>query len=806
MNSFLRDFRHGARLCRRAPGFTAIAVLALALGIGSTTSIFSVVDAALLRPLPFRDPDQLLVVWERNPAKTPFRMFVSPSNFFDWRAQARSFSSMSAVQAAKLNLSGGPRTAEPEEIEVERVSANLLSVLGVSPALGTAFLPEEDKPGRAVSVLLSHRLWNRRFGADRNAVGKSVRLRDASYTIAGVMPPGFAIVNPRVDAWIPLPLNPGDPRGAIARNLMVVARLAPSATLAQATAEMEAIGAGLERDRPEANSGWRPWLWEMREEIAGGVRRALLVLLAAVTLLLLVACANVANLLLSRAAGRQKEIAIRAALGAGRSRIVVQLLAENLLLSLAGGSAGLALAAIGIRALARLAPVSLQRLATVSIDYRLLLFALACSLATSLIFGLAPALAASRSDLSEALKDSSRGSTGGRRRQYLRDALVIGEIGIAVVVLVGAGLLVRSFLRLRATDPGFPSEHLLTMRIPLAGGRNASEAKRISFFQEVVQRAGAVPGVRSAGAVTALPLAGLGGGSAFTVDGRPPLYSGDSPICLVRPATPGYLSTLGVQLRAGRAFTPADLADAPRVAIVNATLVRRALGDRNPLGARLTLESPRTTVEIVGVAGDTKSDRLERPDWPTVYLPYPQAPAYTMVLLARTTGEPAAVAPAITREIRRLDPDQPVADVRSMEQLLDESVAAARFNAVVLSIFAGVAFLLAAVGIYGVTAYGVRERTQEFGIRLALGAEPRRVLAQVLRRTGVLAAIGIAIGLAAAWGLTHLMAALLYTTDPRDLGTFAAIALSLGAVALAAGYLPARRAVQVNPVAALRAE
>jgi putative ABC transport system permease protein len=523
-------------------------------------------------------------------------------------------------------------------------------------------------------------------------------------------------------------------------------------------------------------------------------------------LLLLIACANVANLLLARSAGRHKEIALRTALGGSRVRIFFQLLTESVLLALGGGLAGVLLAAIGIRVLTQLAPATIPRLSAVTIDARLLAFAFVCSVLTGIVFGLAPALQSSRADLNEVLKEGGRGGTSGRRRRLLRDTLVVAEVAISVVVLIGAGLLARSFLRLRAADPGFPAANLLTIRVPLAGGRNSSEPRRISFFNDLIGGAAATRGIRSAAAVSALPLTGLGIGSTFTVDGRPAPPAEERPLCLIRSVTPGYFQTLGIPLRAGRDFNRFDLAGSTKVAIVNSTLVRRFFADSDPVGARLTIDNPPTAIEIIGTVGDVKPDKLDSPDWPTVYFPYPQAPAVSMVMVARTSGDPSSVAPALLRDIRRLDPDQPVADVRSMEQVLAESMAAPRFNALLLAIFGTVAFALAALGIYGVTSYSVAERTQEFGIRLALGAHGSDILRLVLLRGARLAAIGIAAGLAISFALMRTMASLLYTVHPDDLGTFAFIALLLGAVALLANYIPSRRATTVDPIQALHHE
>ena len=807
MGRFWEDARHGVRLLWKTPSFTAVAVAALALGIGATSAVFSVVDAVLLRPLPFRDPSRLLVLWEKNPARNRYRMFVSPADFLEWRAQARSFSGMAAVQSSRMNLTGGPNGhIDPEEIAVERVSASLFPTLGVEPAIGRAFLAAEDQPGRGSVVLLSHRLWQRRFGADPAIAGKVIRLRDQAYTVTGVLPAGFAVVDAGVDAWLPLGLAPGDPRNATARNLMVIARLGPGFAPEQARTEMEGIGARLERASPNTNAGWRPSLFDLREEIAGSVRTAMLVLLGAVALLLLIACANVANLLLARASRRSREIAIRTALGATRTRLMAQLLTESVLLGLAGGTAGLFLAWSGIRALRALAPAGIPRVAQTAVDLRLLAFTFAVSLATGVIFGVVPALQSSRADLHEPLKEGGRGGTTGRAGLQLRSGLVVAEVAIAVVVLIGAGLLLRSFLRLRGANPKFQPSSLLTLQIPLAGGRNAAPQRRIAFFAEVVDRCAAIPGVRSAGAVASLPLTGLGVGSTFAVDGRPAPPPEERPIGLVRAATPRYLHTLGIPLRAGRDFGEFDRADTPPVAIVNETLARRFWPAANPLGGRLVIDNVSRTAEVVGVAGDVKPDRLENDDWPTIYLPYAQAPAASMTLTLRTAGDPVSAAGAAIREVRALDPDQPVADVRAMDQVLEGSIAGARFNTLLLAIFAGVAFLLATVGIYGIIAYTVTERTHEFGIRLALGASGGDIARMVVGHAARLAGTGIILGVAAALGLTRLMASLLYTVTPTDPATFAGIVVLLGGVALLAGWLPSRRAAALDPARSLRHE
>jgi putative ABC transport system permease protein len=800
-----QDIRLGFRLLWKAPGFTVVAISALALGIGANAAIFSVVDAVLLRPLPFHDPGRLLVILEKSATLHNPRMFVSPADFLDWRSTVRSLEGLAAVQALRMNLNGGPNGhIDPEELGVERVSASLFPTLGVQPVLGRSFRPEEDSPGQTNFALLSHRLWRRRFGADPAIAGKSIRLRDQSYTVTGVLPAGFALFDEGIDLWIPIGLNPNDPRGAIGRNLIVIARLAKGATLDAARTEMDAIGSRLRQVRPGFNGGWMPSILRLEDELVGPVRPALLVLLGAVALLLLIGCANVANLLLARAAGREKEMSIRAALGAGRGRIVRQLLTESVLLGLMGGAAGLLLAAVGIRGLISLAPASIPRIGEAGLDLRLLAFTFTVSVLTGVLFGLVPALEVSRTNLSSALKEGGRGGTQGRAAKYLRDALVVGEMALAVVVLIAAGLLVQSFLRLRAADPGFRPANLLTLRVPLAGGRNAAELRRIAFFQQLLDRVVALPGVRAASGVSALPLTGLGIGTTFLIAGRPVPPPEDQPIVPARAASPGYHAAIGLPLRSGRAFTEFDTREAPGVAIVNETMARTFWPGASPIGSRLTLDTPARTVQVVGVVGDTHADRIENQDWPTIYVPYAQAPSNAMTLVIRTAGDPLALAGAITASIRQLDPDQPVADVRSMEQVLAEGVAASRFNALLLAVFAGVAFVLAAVGIYGVISYHVSERTREFGIRLAMGAVRSDILRLVMLRAILLGGLGIGIGLGAALALTRLLASLLYLVEARDLPTFLAIVLALGAVALIASFVPARRALAIDPVMALR--
>ncbi len=807
MNALGRDLRFGVRLLTKAPGFTAVALVTLALGIGAATSIFSVVDAVVFKPLPFREPDRVLVIWEKNPSLNRFRMAVAVGNFREWSQQARMVEGIAGLFDARVNLTGGPNgRVDPEELKVERASASMFPMLGVQPALGRAFLPEEDRPGHANFALLSHSLWERRFGADPSIVGKTIGLRDQPYTVVGVLPGGFGVLDPSVDVYVPLGLNANDPHFAGARMLMVIARLKPGATLDQAKNEMETIGARLEQSNPAVNRGWRPNLFPIQDELFGNVRKAMLVLLSAVGFLLLMACANVANLQLAHGAARQKEIAIRAALGATRRRLIAQFLCESVLLALAGGALGLALARGSVALVARLGPASIPRLTEATVDGRLFLFAFAASVLTGILFGMAPAIQGSRANLNAALTEGGRGGTAGRAAKRLRSALVVAEIALALLVLIGAGLLLKSFSRLAGVDPGFQPHGLLTLRVPLGGGRNNAIDRRVAFFRQATDRVAALPGVRSVGAVSELPLAGLGLGSMFWIDGRPLPPAEQRPVAMTRGVTPDYFRSIGIPLIAGRFFNDADTAASQPVAIIDSTLAKRFWPQGGAIGGRVITDANEKVEEIVGVVGKVKADKLDGDDWPAIYMPHTQKHDQTMILAVRTAGEPMAAAPAVVRTVHDLDPEQPVADVRPMDRVVDEAVAGARFNTVALAIFAAIAFLLAAIGIYGVISYDVTARTNEIGIRMALGAERGDVVMLILGHGARLAAAGIAIGLVLALGLTRLMASMLFGVSPRDFYTFAAISALLGAVALAASYLPARRAMALEPAAALRHE
>ena len=801
-----RDLRHAVRLFWKSPGVTVVSLVALALGMGAATAIFSVADAVLLKPLAFREPERLLVVWEKNPAQNKFRMFAAAGNFLEWRSQSRVLESAGAFQDdVHVNLSGGPNgPIEAEELAAQRVSAGLFPLLGVQPLVGRGFSPEEDQPGRANFALLSYSVWQRRFAGDRSIAGQTIRLRDQSYTVVGVLPPGVQILDRPADVWIPLGLDSNDPRTLRARFLTVIARLRPGATLQQAQAELDTIGGRLELADPALNRGWRPNLFPMREELTGSVRQPLLVLMGAVGFLLLIACVNVANLLLARGAARSKEFAVRAAMGAGRDRIVFQLLAESLTMAAAGGILGLVLAWGGVGLLTRLGSATIPRLAQARLDWRVFLFALAVSAVTGMLFGLAPALQVSTANPQAALIEGGRGSTAARSSRLLRNGLVVSEVALASLVLIAAGLLMRSFVRLRAVDPGFQPSNLLTLRLPLSP--NAPIERRVALLNRLSGRIAVLPGVRSVGAVNNLPLTGLGVGTTFAVDGRPAPPPEQRPMGLVRAGTPDYFRTMAIPLVSGRFFTESDTAQSPFRIIVNQSLARLFWPDANPIGGRLALDPAGRIAEIVGVVGDVKPERLDGDDSPTIYSPYPQTNFNTMVLVVRTAVPPETLASSIERAVHQSDPDQPVADMRPMDAVVDQAVSTARFHTLVLAVFAQIAFLLAATGIYGVVAYDVSRRTSEIGIRISLGAQPRDVLRLILGQCARLAALGISLGLAGAFALTRLMESMLFGVKPTDAYTFAVISLLLGAVALVAGYLPSRRAMALQPAAALRHE
>ncbi len=811
METFWQDLKYGVRMLVKSPGFTAVAVIALALGIGANTAIFSVVNAVLIRSLPFRDPDRLVMVWENNRPRNRAQNVISPANYLDWRDQNTVFEQMSAIFDSRTNLTG---VDDPEEIPTQVVEPHFFDLLGVSASIGRTFVAEEGVEGREKVVVLSQSLWKRRFGGDPALIGKTIKLSGQDFTVVGIAPPDFqfslragSLTGKQAELWRPGVFSQRS-RVRAGRFMSAVARIKPEVTLAQAQAEMDGIAANLETQHVDFNTGWGVNLVPVRTQFVGAIRPALLVLLGAVAFVLLIACANVANLLLARAATRQREIAIRMALGAGRGRVVCQLLTEATVLAALGGAFGLLLAMWGVDLLLALTPKDLLGLQDVGIDYRVLGFTLAVSVLTGVLFGLAPALEASRPNLNESLKEGGRGAVTSGRSHRLRDLFVVAEVALALVLLIGSGLMIRSLARLQSVDPGFDAKNLLTTKLLLPASKYGEDPQRKAFFKQLTERVRTLPGVRSVGAVSYLPIAGLGAATGFVIEGRPPLPPGQQLVGDVRVVDGGYFGTMGIPFLQGRTFSERELTDESHVVIINETMARDYFPGEDPIGKRVTIDMKDENVpsEIIGVVRDARYVGLDTPVRPMTYWPYPELVYSGMTLVVRTEGEPLALGDAVRREVLAIDKDQPVADVRTMESWVSDSVSKARFSTMLLGIFAGVALLLAAVGIFGVMSYAVSERTHEIGVRMALGARTSDVLALVVRQGMMLALVGVGIGLGAAFALTRVLASLLYGVSATDPLTFAALSVILASVALVACYLPARRAAKVDPMIALRYE
>jgi putative ABC transport system permease protein len=805
METLLQDFRYSIRTLAKQPGFALVAIFTLALGIGANTAIFSVVNAVMLRPLPYKEPERLVRVWQTSTKNPQDRNHASALNFRDWRDQNQSFDSTAAyLNRTAYNLTGA---GEPERVSGSPVSASLFPMLGVEPALGRGFLEEEDhKDGNKV-VILSHNLWQSRFGGDPDVLGNTLMLDNQNFMIIGVMPPDFRYPSADTALWVPIAIDFKDwGRGNF--FLDVIARLKPEVTLEQAQADMDAIALRLENDYPSTNTDSRIAIVPMHEQVVSKTRPLLVVLLGAVAFVLLVACANVANLLLARAAGRRKEIAIRVALGATRMRLVRQLLSESLLLSVAGGLLGLLVALWGNRALIALTPDAFPRVEEIGIDGRVLAFTLALSLITGIVFGLIPALQASRPNLNETLKEGGRNST--TSEGFMRRGLVVVEVALALILLIGAGLMIRSFARLSEVDPGFSTEKILTAEIALPRSKYPGSTVQATFFQKLIDRVAVLPGVQATGAATALPLTRFNNWRLFYIDGRPHASARDYTGAGYRAISANYFKAMGIPVLKGRELSESDHEKSERVVIINNSFAQRFFADEDPIGKRMKMgtepESPGPWMTVIGIVGDVKHTEIDEDAKPEIYLPYLQAPQSVMTMAIRTTGNPELFAEILRREVQAIDQDQPLAKVATIDQLIDRSMARRRFNMLLLGTFAAVALLLASLGIYGVMSYTVTQNTREIGIRMALGAQSNNVLRLVIGQGMALAVIGVAIGIAGSFGLTRLMESLLFGVAATDMVTFIAIPAILSIVALLACYLPARRATKVDPMISLRHE
>ncbi|MBA3296484.1 MAG: ABC transporter permease [Acidobacteria bacterium] len=805
----LGDITYAFRSIMKKPWFYGVAILTLTLGIGANAAIFSVVHAVLLRPLPYQDPDQLMMVWTYNPGQGFDKDVGTYPNFDDWRRASQSFERMSGVFGASMTLTGA---GDPAQIRGSRVTPEFFDTLATRPAIGRVFDATNGKAGGERVAVLAHGFWQRRFGGDRAIIGRGILLNGVSHEVLGVMPETFPYPED-AEFWVPLAPVGQFERLFTARGsywLTIIGRLKPGIARAAAQSEMDAIAARLEKQHP-SNAGIGVRLVPMHEEIVGDVRRPLLVLLGAVCLVLLIACANVANLLLTRAAARQRELAIRAALGAGRARLFRQLLTESLLLGLIGGAAGILLAAWGVDLLQTLAPPGLPRLTNVQINWQVIAYAVGASLLTGILFGLAPALQAARPDSGANLKEGGRTGSAGLRGRRVRAALAISELAVALVLLTGAGLLIRSFMALNRADPGIATRGVLALRIDLPGAKYQDDQRIVGFWEQLTARLAALPGVEAVGVGTSVLLSRLPSSAAIAIDGAPPRTTGAPNLPVpIDTVTPGYFAALGIPLTRGRMLTDADSAQAQQVVLVNESFVRRFFPDRDPIGRRVTFGDPTQKATpwqtIVGVVADTRRGGFDREPWAETYFPLRQSPNSRMFAFLRTNGDPTALAGAAQAAVWSLDKDQAVTSVRTVAQILERTEANRRFTTLLLGVFAAVALTLAAIGVYGVLAYSTAQRTQEIGIRMALGADRRSVLRMVLAGGARIAAAGIAIGLVGALLLTRVLSGLLFGVSERDPLTFVMVAATLMIVAMAACWIPARRAVRVEPVMALRNE
>jgi putative ABC transport system permease protein len=817
IETLFQDLRYALRMLRNSPGFTAVAILTLALGIGANTAIFSVIDSVLLRSLPYQNPAGIVMVWENNSQHPDPHNTVSPPDFLDWQSRNSVFAEMSASFDQRVILTGN---GVPEEVVVQDVSANFFSVLGIHPILGPGFTAENGKPGHDDVLVLSYGFWKERFASDPGIIGKPVVLNGHAQIVVGVAPQNFtwfikdgSFTGAKPQMWTPFifPASFSDRKG-VGRFLTVVARLKPGATVPQAQSQMNTIAARIAEEYPDFNGYWGANVVPVRDQISGDLRPALLILFGAVVFVLLIACANVSSLLLARAAAREREIAVRTALGASPWRIALQLLTESVLLALIGGTIGVGLAVWGTNLLLAASSGNLLDLRSIPVDWRVLAFAGGATLLAGLLFGMLPSYISAHSGISETLKEGGRGSSAGKQLSLARGGFVVAQISLALVLLAGSGLLIRSFIRLVAVDPGFDASRLLTFKVSLPSSKYKTDTARLTFFRQLVTRVSHLPGVRSASMNSFPPFSGLGSATGVHVLSQPERSLMDLPVADVRIIGADYFSTMEIPLRAGRAFNEREVTEERHVVIVNQAFSDQCLHGVNPIGQKAVIymksleESKNTPSEIIGVVGDVRQMGLATPAEPTVYWPHPELVMSEMTIVVRTENDPLTLVSAARHELQQMDPEQPMAAIATMEQLLSGSLSRSRFTMLVLGVFAALALVLACVGIYGVIAYSVTQRTQEFGIRMALGANRRDVFRLVLGQGTRLTLLGVGLGIVAALVVTRLMATLLYGVSATDPVTFTAVALLLALVAMAACYLPARRATRVDPIIALRYE
>jgi putative ABC transport system permease protein len=812
MQGLIQDLRYGVRMLIKSPAVTAVAIIALMLGIGANTAIFSVVHAVLLRSFPYAEGDRLAIVWEnRKSGKGNPQNVINLGNFFDWKDQNTVFSDMAAFFDLNANLTGD---GDPEEIPAQIATTNLFSLLGVNPIKGRTFAPDDGQTGQSRVVVISYDLWQRRFGGDPNIIGRKITLNNQPNEVIGVLPPEVgwyvqkgSMLSKPPQIWSPWQIS-NELRERHGRFARAVARLNPGVTIEQAQNEMNIIGARLEQQFPDFNAKWGVTVVPLRTQFTGEIRKPLLILLGAVGFVLLIACANVANLLLARAASRKKEIALRAGLGASRWRIARQLLTESVLLSLFGGGLGLLLAVWGTKVLLALSPPELMDLRTATVNVPVLLFTIGLTLVTGIAFGLVPAFEASRFDISAPLKESAKGVIGGTRAQRVRSLFVVTQVALALVLLVGAGLLMKSLNRLQSVEPGFDPNNLLTMRVNLPDRKYDTDPKLLNFFKQAIEGIRAIPGVESAGAINTMPFSGPHSGTRIQIEGQPKRPAGQDLSTGVCVTDANYFQTMRIPLKRGRLYTQQEASEMRHVVVVNEAFARENFPGQDPIGQRVTInmKDDNQPSEIIGIVGDNKHKGLDAEVEPMAFWPHAELVYRSMTIAIRTRGEGVNVAGAARNVIHQLDPEQPIGEVITMNGLMARSVARSRFNSMLLAIFSMVALVMAAVGIYGVMSYAVLQRTHEIGVRMALGAQRGDVLRLILKQGIILAVTGVLVGLAGSFGLTRVISTLLFDVTATDKTTFAAVAVGLFVVTFVASYIPAWRATRVDPLVALRYE